>query len=249
MAGHCGLARRLFVAAAFVVTFGCGEQGPSSPSTVRFPPTSSSSPAPASPFAPRDVAGTAFEYTESGDRRPIANLRLKVRAPGPTGGPIGGLELPDVITDEHGRYMIPEVSALFLYIETAPESQYSFLCDSYPLLGLGDSGFDTDLPLVHITWSGDSPPWNWISGTSVWGRVSERDNGILRPVAGVTVTIDEGNPDGPAITTASGFYMICSATGTDQVRTITARKDGYRTATRESLGGWESSVHFELDRE
>jgi hypothetical protein len=39
--------------------------------------------------------------------------------------------------------------------------------------------------------------------------------------------------------------MACSVVGTDQVTTITARKDGYRTVTEEIFNA--SVVDFELD--
>ena len=60
------------------------------------------------------------------------------------------------------------------------------------------------------------------------------------PVSGATVTLDSGDQDPPATTSAAAFYMVCSVVGTDQTRTITARKDGYRMAAREIFGGWTS---------
>ena len=82
-------------------------------------------------------------------------------------------------------------------------------------------------------------------GTSVHGTVSERVDGALRPVAGATVTLDSGIPDPPATTTASGFYMICSEVGTDQYRTITALKAGYRNTVRQIFGGWDSRIDLD----
>jgi hypothetical protein len=41
--------------------------------------------------------------------------------------------------------------------------------------------------------------------------------------------------------------MICPVTGTDQIRTIAARKDGYRPAVREFFGGWDHVIDLELD--
>jgi hypothetical protein len=53
-----------------------------------------------------------------------------------------------------------------------------------------------DLPVVHVSWSGDRlPPGMWSLGTSVHGTVSERVNETLRPVAGATVTLDGGTQD------------------------------------------------------
>ena len=46
-----------------------------------------------------------------------------------------------------------------------------------------------------------------------------------------------------------GFYIACSVVGTDQIRTISAQKAGYRTATRELLGGVETEVNLEMVRD
>jgi hypothetical protein len=89
----------------------------------------------------------------------------------------------------------------------------------------------------------------WISGTSVSGKVSERQGETLQPVAGATVTLDEGGQDPAATTNAAGFYMVCSLVGTDQYRTISARKAGYRTVTRQIFGGWDFVVDLEIARE
>ena len=42
--------------------------------------------------------------------------------------------------------------------------------------------------------------------------------------------------------------MICSVVGGDQIRTVTARKEGYRTVTPELFGGSDFESHFELVR-
>jgi hypothetical protein len=100
---------------------------------------------------------------------------------------------------------------------------------------------------VHVTWSGDTLPDDmWIPGTSVLGRVSERVGERTQAVAGATVMLDGGLQDPPSTTSDAGFYMICSVVGTDQDRTITAQKDGYRTITRQIFGGWDYFVDFEL---
>jgi hypothetical protein len=51
------------------------------------------------------------------------------------------------------------------------------------------------------------------------------------------------------MTSATGFYMVCSVVGTDQTRMITARKDGYRTAARQIFGGSDFRVDLELARD
>ena len=86
-------------------------------------------------------------------------------------------------------------------------------------------------------------------GTSVYGVVSERVGGMPQPIAGATVTLDSGTQDPPATTNAAGFYMICSVVGTDQERTVTARRNGYRQTSRTILGGWEPLVNLELARD
>jgi hypothetical protein len=247
--GHTQAACRLGAVIALILTLGACEAGKdptvSTPSAPTPPP-----PAPPPPSPPAGtVSGTAYEFTAAGERRPVPNLRLRVRDASSSGGAVGGRELPDVVTDGNGRYEIPEVTALILFFTTAPGSDHRFLCDFYPLeVRLA---FSKDLPLVHVSWSGDglprgmSGPW----GTSVYGLVSERVNGAVRPVAGATVTLDTGMQDPPATTNTAGFYMVCSVVGTDQYRTITARKDGYRETSRQIFGGWDFHVDLELARD
>jgi hypothetical protein len=85
-------------------------------------------------------------------------------------------------------------------------------------------------------------------GTSIYGIVSERINGSTRPVEGATVMLDAGTQDPPALTSATGFYMVCSEVGTDQDRTVTATKEGYNPATKKIVGGWDSVVDLDLTR-
>jgi hypothetical protein len=177
---------------------------------------------------------------------------LKIRTGGHNHGPVGGVELADVVTDSNGSYVIRDVSASMLYIETAPESEHRFLCRDYPLLG-NVPGFrppSVDLPVVHVTWSGERmPPGFWNVGTSVSGRVLERQGETLQPIAGATVTLDDGGYERPETTNAAGFYMVCTLVGTDTYRMISAHKAGYGTATRRIFSGWDFSADFELTRE
>jgi hypothetical protein len=199
---------------------------------------------------PQAVSGVVREYSDNGANRPVPNLRLKVRQGSSNGGAVGGASLDDVVTDAEGRYSIPGVSGI-LFFQTDPASGYRFLCDAYPLIvRFADARypFVTDLPVVHGSWSGNRPPQPWNIGTSVWGTVSERGDAGLQPVPGATVQLDTGTQDPPATTTASGFYMICSVVGTDQMRTITASKESYNLTTREFFGGWDFTLHIELTR-
>jgi len=193
-----------------------------------------------------------IEFTANGGRRPVPNLRLKVRVGSQFDGAVGGVDLPDVVTEANGRYEIAGVASPILFVTTAPGSDYRFLCDFYPLFASAFSSIPQlrDLPVVHVSWSGDRlPPGMWSAGTSVHGIVSERVDGTLRPVAGATVTLDRGTQDPPATTTATGFYMVCSVVGTDQSRTITARKEGYTAVTREIFGGYDYRVDLEIARD
>jgi hypothetical protein len=197
------------------------------------------------------MSGTALEFTATGTRRPVPNLRLKVWAASKSDGAVGGVELPDVVTDGNGRYEIAGITNPILFVKTAPGSDYRFLCDFYPLEPVialrSPIPALHDLPLVHVSWAGTTlPPGMWSPSTSVHGTVSERINGRLEPIAGATVTLDTGLQDPPATTSASGFYQICSVVGTDQYRTITARKDGYSPTTREIFGGWDFRIDLEL---
>jgi hypothetical protein len=152
--------------------------------------------------------------------------------------------LAETVTDARGRYTITDVSADVLFFQTAPGSEYKFLCDDHPVMTRLPF---TDLPVVHASWSGTRlPPTMWLIGTSIWGTVSERVDGSLQPVEGATV--DWGYPDLPATTSATGFYMICSTSGSDQYFPVSAFKTGYTVATRQVLAGWDREVHFELTR-
>jgi hypothetical protein len=248
------LARGLGVAMALLIGLaGCSKKDvPTSPSP---PPSPSPSPAPAPPPPPAapltTVNGTAFEYSASGSRRPAPNLRLKVRQGSRNDGAVGGIDLPDVVTDADGRYEITDVTSGLLFLATPPGSASKFLCDFHPLFVpvLKDLPFLADLPLVPATWAGTQVPSGMgIPGTSVHGVVSERVGEQLRPVADATVTLDNGLQDPPAKTSASGFYMICSVVGTDQYRTITARKADYRDTSREIFGGEDFLINLELVR-
>lgn len=204
--------------------------------------------------APTEFAalrGNVIAFTASGEQRPVPNLRLKVRRAAPSDGAVGGLELPDVVSDANGHYEIPGDTGPIVFVSTAPGSDHRFLCDWYPLI-VRDALLLRlrDLPVVHQSWTGNRlPPGMWSPSTSVHGVVSERLDGTLRPVTGATVTLDTGTQDPPATTTASGFYMVCSIVGTDQTRTITARKDGYSPTSREIFGGWDFRVDLELGRD
>jgi hypothetical protein len=194
------------------------------------------------------VSGTVVEFMDTGAPRPVPNLRLKVRIDGPFDGAVGGQELPDVVTDANGRYEITDVTAYTLFFSTAPGSNYRFLCDFYPL-DVGFASRFSTLAVVHTSWSGETLPRSmWIVGTSVYGTVKERVNGTLRPVPGATVTLDTGTQDPPATTSAAGFYMVCSVVGTDQYRTVSVRKDGYRPMSRQIFGGWDFAVDLEIER-
>jgi hypothetical protein len=246
MSRHAQAAGLLGAAAALIVSLAACDGGTDRTVIAPTAPPTSSPPAP--PPA-GTVTGMVLEFTTTGERRPVPNLRLQVRTGGPTDGAVGGVELPDVVTDRNGRYEIAGVTSPLLFFTTAPSSDHRFLCDFYPLVTRLPASPFHDLPVVHVSWSSDRlPAGMWSSGTSVHGTVSERVNETLRPVAGATVTLDGGTQDPPAMTSATGFYMVCSVVGTDQTRTITARKDGYRTAVRQILGGWDFRVDLELAR-
>lgn len=240
--------RRLGAAALVISLTACGEH-----LTSPAPPSSPSSQPPTPPTAGVTVSGIAIEFTASGVRRPVPNLRLKVWKPGPRDGAVGGVELPDTVTDADGRYTITDVPTRELWLQTAPGSEYRFLCDFHPVLvrsAVGGPGFSlSDLPVVHAAWSGTRlPPGMWTTGTSVYGTVSERVNGSLQPVAGATVSLDGGLGDAPATTSPTGFYMVCSTVGTDVLRDITAQKTGYVPVTRQIFGGWDFEANLELAR-
>jgi hypothetical protein len=256
MSRHSQAALRLGTVAALIVSIAACDA--ERDRTLIAPPTAPtpSSPAPPQPSANTAVpppsasplTGTVFEFAPSGDRRPAPNLRLRVRKGSSLDGAVGGVELPDVVTDSNGRYEIAGLAnTSILFFSTAPGSDHRFLCDYHPLLVPAEPyrHLSTDLPVVHVSWSGDRLPPGVVN-SGVYGTVSERVNGTLRPVAGATVTLDSGIQDPPATTNAAGFYMVCSVVGTDQTRAITARKDGYRTAAREFFGGWDFQIDLEL---
>lgn len=251
MSRHIQVGRLVVVATLLVAVAACDRDR-----TV-IAPTASPTPSPPTPSPipiQGVIAGTVVEFTATGDHRPVPNLRLRVRAGSSADGAVGGAELPDVVTDTNGRYEISNVTSGLLFLSTPPGSSHQFLCDFYPLITRLSPGLPIslarDLPVVSASWSGDRlPPGMWSPGTSVHGTVTERVDGVLRPAAGATVTLDTGNQDPPATTRANGFYMICSEVGTDQYRTITALKNGYRNTVRQIFGGWDFRIDLELERD
>lgn len=211
-------------------------------------PTPTPQPGPA-PAATVTVTATVLEFTADGQSRPLPNLRLKVWRSGSSGGVLDATALSDTVTDGSGRFTIPDVMPGTLFFRTVPGAEYRFICDAYPLFAHTEllRPPNTNLPVVHTSWSGTRPPQTWLIGTSFYGTVSERDaGGSLQPIAGATV--DAGLPDPPATTDASGFYMTCSTTGSDQFRAVTVAKTGYNTLTRDVfLGMFDHVFNFELN--
>ena len=188
-----------------------------------------------------------LEYTSDGVRGPVANLRLKVIAGSAFDGAVGGTAMPDVVTDSDGRYEIVNDNASILFLSTAPGSTHRFLCDAFPLIVR--SPFRV-LPVVSASWMDTQLPREMFTpGTSVHGTVVERVGSTTQPVSDATVTFDAGRQDAPGRTNALGFYMVCSVVGTDQIRTMTATRPGYRSVTREIFGGWDYRIDFELTRD
>jgi hypothetical protein len=71
----------------------------------------------------------------------------------------------------------------------------------------------------------------------------------VQPVAGATVTLDDGHTDPPVTTNAIGFYSTCSAMGADFTVPVTVRKDGYKPVTKTMVWGWDYIVDFTVERE
>ena len=215
--------------------------------------TACTSPSPPPPLESETrvtASGVAYVFSDTGERRVASNLRLKVRF----SSAADGADLADIVTDGAGRYTLADVSPGPYFFQTAPGSNYRFLCDWYGITVRGrPSGPPpppfNDLAVVPADWSGDQPPPGmWLLGTTVWGTVSERTSAGSLPVAGATVVLEEGRPDPPATTSATGFYMICSQMGQDQERVITANKDGYTPVSRGFYGGFDWIFHFEITR-
>lgn len=82
--------------------------------------------------------GRILEYTASGLRGPVPNLQLKVWSGSSFDGRVGATALPDVVTDENGRYVFTSTKGIN-FIETAPESEYQTICPSYPIFASAGS--------------------------------------------------------------------------------------------------------------
>ena len=193
------------------------------------------------PTPPLTVSGRVLGLRATGERVPVPNLRLKVRAG--LSGFGDSTPLADIVTDAQGRYTINDNSAFVLAFQTDPGSGYRFLCDWYLLVTRWTV---REIEVVHTTWSGDRPPSAGFWGHQIWGTVSEQIDGSLQPVADVTVMLDNGVGDPPTRTSPNGFYSICSVVGADQLRTITASKTGYNLVTREFFN--DSEIHLQLTR-
>jgi hypothetical protein len=175
----------------------------------------------------------------TGDPQPVPNLSLMAWEPVVPNARVGATRLPDTATDQSGRFRI-EASSNVLYLETAPGSPFKFICPSYPHHG-------GDVYVLDASWSGE--PWfPGLSLLGIFGKVTERVEDLVQPVVGATVTLDDGSRDPPTTTNANGFYSICSVTGADFSRVVTARKTGYRPSTVGILWGWDWEVNFTLGR-
>ena len=241
-------ATRLLGAAALAISVAACQSATSpSPQPPQTPPP------PAPPPAGQTLSGTVLDFTPSGTGRPVPNLRLRVRQTGPGGGAIGGVDLADAVTDANGRYTITGVESYpsgvtkGLFFQTAPGSS----TDSSAIfirLVLGMRAYPVSMTFPSCTTHGRATDRRTIGSSTrrCTVPVSERVDGDLRPVAGATV--DFGTPDPPATTSETGFYMICSTTGSEQLRTLTASKTGYNSVARQIYGGYESEANHELTR-
>jgi hypothetical protein len=140
-----------------IAACGGGVNGPvASPSPI---PTAPAGPTPASSSTSSVVTWTIMEFTATGGRRPVPNLRLRVREASASNGAVGGAELPDITTDVSGRFETPATS-LLLFVATAQGSDYRFPCDFFPLDNPQRRGgpplpvFFYEIPVLHVSWVG-----------------------------------------------------------------------------------------------
>jgi hypothetical protein len=224
-----------YCVAIVLTVLACSCGGPAS----RLPPAPATGPSP----APSGVThGVVYEIDQGNLRRPVPNLRLLVWQQ--VTGRVDAVRLPDVTTDVSGRFGVSGATGPLVYIETAAGSPVKTLCASGTPVLLRPERVE-EVFVVDASWSGD---WQPSRPPLLSGVVSERVGGVVRPVAGATVTLDDGRVDPPATTNAIGFYSICSAMGADFTVTVTARKDRYRSATKTMTWGWDYVVNFTLDR-
>lgn len=218
---------------ALLTLWACGGSTPAAP--VPTPK------AVAPPTVERTIVheATVYEYVRAGPPRPVPNLRLLAWEPVQNGRG-GAVRLPDTITDESGRFRILSATGV-LWLETAPGSPFNFVCPSYP-----HTVIQRELYAFPASWVFEGHPGVLFQGT--YGRVTERVGEAVHPVAGATVMLDDGSLDPPVLTHANGFFSICSTVGADFARTITARKDGYRAATRDILWGWDYDINLIMAR-
>src|SRR5262245_11991711 len=94
------LARGLGVSMVVLVGLtGCSQPEGRTEPTVPPPQAPPQTPPPVSPptgISGTTLSGTAYEFSDSGVRRPAANLRIKVRQATRFDGPVDGIDLPDV---------------------------------------------------------------------------------------------------------------------------------------------------------
>jgi hypothetical protein len=224
----------LFSVVIVLTVLACSCGGPFAPLPPEPPPTTG---------PPDEVAnGVVYEIDSGNLRRPVPNLRLLVWQQ--VTGRVDAVRLPDSTTDLLGRFSVSGATGPVVYLETAPGSPVKSMCASgSPLLLL--PGRVEEVFVVDSSWSGQ---WQPSRLPLLSGVVSERVGEVMQPVAGATVTIEDGRVDPPATTNAIGFYSICSAMGADFTVTVTARKDGYQPVTKTMTWGWDYIVDFTLDR-
>ena len=222
---------RFLATASLIACCGCSGVSPVTPRNQGGP---TGGPGPAS-RPPIVHEGRVLKWVPRGDMQPVPNLALQAWDPVQDRARVGASRLPDVTTDESGRFRIMANSTV-IFLEIAPGSAFTFICPSLPHYG--------ELNDVHVfdppwsgEWSSGNQPTNLIRGA--WGKVLERVGGAVQPVPGATVTLDDGSRDPPSTSNANGVYSICSVNTPDTFRTITARKAGYRPLVRTILWGWD----------
>lgn len=226
----------LGVCPLLIALWACG----STPTAPLPAPNAAATPVPP-PTVERTVVheGTVYEYVRTGPPRPVPNLRFLVWDP-IQNGRVGAVRLSDTVTDESGRFRMLSARGL-LWLETAPGSPFNFVCPSYP-----HTVIQRELYAFPASWVYEGHPGVLFQGT--YGKVAERVGEAVHPVAGATVTLDDGGLDPPVTTHANGFFAICSTVGADFTRTITARKDGYRSAALDIVWGWAYDLNLTLQR-
>jgi hypothetical protein len=223
-----------------VLTFAVGAFACSDPVPITSPEVGQSPTVSPNVWA---IRGTVFEHTASG-MRTLGGARLEVqRSRGLT------TEINTVTSRADGSYDAgaADRESFFVFVRMAPDSPYLTPC---PPFTWTEQRLDVHVISAEILATIGIPPSFPTNPTRnlhapISGRVFERTADGSQAVAAASIALHGG---GETRSNSSGHYLLCSVGNSEIAVIVTARKDGYASASAQGVPwiGWD--LDFELTR-